>query len=161
MVIRAAWVSGVPTRWVRGDGNDHLACACGSPACPVAGGTTEIQCRHPGDRRPGRRRGGEGHRRSPVIAALILGHGVLPTPLLVEAIRTGATIKPIRMPSEEPEPSYRPSPELAEFVRMRDLFCRFPNCDVPADRCDIDQPDPGQWVRHIPQTSTASAGNIT
>ena len=25
---------------------------------------------------------------------------------------------------------------------MRDLFCRFPGCDVPADRCDIDHARP-------------------
>ena len=25
---------------------------------------------------------------------------------------------------------------------MRDLFCRFPGCDVPADRCDIDHVRP-------------------
>ncbi|ORB13659.1 HNH endonuclease signature motif containing protein, partial [Mycolicibacterium monacense] len=33
---------------------------------------------------------------------------------------------------------YRPSATLAAFVRARDLFCRFPGCDVPAERCDID-----------------------
>ena len=70
------------------------------------------------------------------------GRGVLPNALLAEAIRNGATIKPIRTPGVEPEPRYRPSDELAEFVRMRDLFCRFPGCDVPADRCDIDHATP-------------------
>ena len=67
---------------------------------------------------------------------------MLPIPLLAEAIRTGATIKPIRTPGDEPEPAYRPSPELAETVRMRDLFCRFPGCDVPAELCDIDHARP-------------------
>jgi hypothetical protein len=46
------------------------------------------------------------------------------------------------MPSDQPEPNYRPSTQLAEFVRMRDLFCRAPGCDVPADRCDIDHTIP-------------------
>ena len=78
----------------------------------------------------------------PPSPALLLGHGVLPIPLLAEAIRTGATVKPIRTPGDEPEPAYRPSPELAETVRMRDLFCRFPGCDVPAERCDIDHARP-------------------
>jgi hypothetical protein len=27
---------------------------------------------------------------------------------------------------------------LAEFVRSRDLFCRFPGCTVPSARCDLD-----------------------
>ena len=73
---------------------------------------------------------------------LLLGHGVLPNTLLAEAIRNGATIKPIRTPGAEPEPHYRPSTELAEFVRMRDLYCRFPGCTVPADRCDLDHARP-------------------
>ena len=81
----------------------------------------------------------------PAAPALLLGHGVLPNALLAEAIRNGATIKPIRTPSVEPELRYRPSDELAEFVRMRDLFCRFPGCDVPADRCDIDHARPWPW----------------
>ena len=74
--------------------------------------------------------------------ALLLGRGMLPSALLGEAIRAGATIKPIRMPSDDPESHYRPSPELAEFVRMRDLFCRFPGCTVAADRCDLDHARP-------------------
>jgi len=75
-------------------------------------------------------------------AALIVGEGVVPTPLLAQLIRNGAKVRPITMPSDEPEPHYRPSAELAEFVRMRDLYCRAPGCDVPADRCDLDHTIP-------------------
>ncbi len=78
----------------------------------------------------------------PASPALLLGHGVLPNALLAEAIRNGATVKPITMPSDQPEARYRPSAELAEFVRLRDMFCRFPGCDVPADRSDIDHARP-------------------
>src|SRR5262249_54246368 len=35
-------------------------------------------------------------------------------------------------------PRYRPSAGLQEFVRVRDLTCRFPGCDRPAEFCDID-----------------------
>jgi Domain of unknown function (DUF222) len=177
--------------------NEHLACACGSPACPVAGQppTSQVVIRviaeqaaleaahhiinadtvtphadaphadtpqattvtpdtdtpHADTDAPHADTDAP-HADSPQAGtvtpkplpspALLLGHGVLSAPLLAEAIRTGATIKPIRMPSEEPEPGYRPSPELAEFVRMRDLFCRFPGCDVPAELCDIDHTRP-------------------
>ena len=31
-----------------------------------------------------------------------------------------------------------PSARLAEFIRCRDLTCRFPGCDVPAWDTDID-----------------------
>jgi hypothetical protein len=75
-------------------------------------------------------------------AALIVGEGIVPTPLLSQLIRGGAKVRPITMPSDEPEPHYRPSAELAEFVRMRDLYCRAPGCDVPADRCDLDHTVP-------------------
>jgi hypothetical protein len=82
---------------------------------------------------------------APVVtppAALIVGEGVVPTPLLAQLIRGGAKVRPISIPSDEPETNYRPSAELAEFVRMRDLYCRAPGCDVPADRCDLDHTIP-------------------
>ncbi|MGB7358813.1 MAG: DUF222 domain-containing protein, partial [Mycobacterium sp.] len=74
--------------------------------------------------------------------ALLPGRGVIPTPVLAEAIRGGAKIKPLWLPGPDPEPQYRPSARLAEFIRVRDMFCRFPGCDVPADRCDIDHVNP-------------------
>jgi hypothetical protein len=40
------------------------------------------------------------------------------------------------------EAGYRPSTALAEFVRCRDLTCRFPGCDAPAEVCDIDHTVP-------------------
>jgi hypothetical protein len=130
-------------------GNERLACACRSPGCPLAGeqpksnvvirviaeqAAVEAAQHHvePAE---------NAARQSPT-PALMLGHGVLSGPLLAAAIRTGATIKAIRLPSDDPEPGYRPSAELAEFVRMRDMFCRFPGCDVPAERCDLDHTRP-------------------
>lgn len=131
------------------NGNDHLACACGSPDCPVTGErpvpTSSVVIRVIADQTAVEKTVAPaepvaGRRSSP--PALLVGHGVLLNALLAEAIRAGATIKPIRMPAVEPEPRYRPSAELAEFVRMRDVFCRFPGCDVPADRCDLDHARP-------------------
>ncbi|MFV8170202.1 HNH endonuclease signature motif containing protein [Mycolicibacterium peregrinum] len=40
------------------------------------------------------------------------------------------------------EPQYRPSVALTEFIHWRDLTCRFPGCDAPAERCDIDHTAP-------------------
>ncbi len=70
--------------------------------------------------------------------AVIVGGGVLPTPLLAALIAAGAAVRHLRAPSGQPEPQYRPSAALAEFVRMRDLTCRFPGCDKPAEHTDID-----------------------
>lgn len=72
--------------------------------------------------------------------ALLVGGPLIPAPLLAELIRTGATIRPVRHPgaTSSPEPGYRPSTALDEYIRCRDLTCRFPNCDRPAEFCDID-----------------------
>ncbi|WP_210686874.1 HNH endonuclease signature motif containing protein [Mycolicibacterium sp. GESEQ-9] len=75
------------------------------------------------------------------------GHGVLPAES-VRNVAAHAKIKPVRLPAEptEPaeaaEPGYRPSAALSEFIRWRDLTCRFPGCDAPAERCDIDHTAP-------------------
>ncbi|OBB12911.1 hypothetical protein A5761_21795 [Mycolicibacterium setense] len=45
-------------------------------------------------------------------------------------------------PADLGEPGYRPSAALSEFIRWRDLTCRFPGCDAPAQRCDIDHSVP-------------------
>ncbi len=71
----------------------------------------------------------------------VFGSGaVVPNPLLGELIRAGAKIRPVRHPGDAvaPEASYRPSAELDRFVRCRDLTCRFPGCDRPAEFCDVD-----------------------
>ncbi|MGV0594482.1 HNH endonuclease signature motif containing protein [Mycolicibacterium porcinum] len=43
---------------------------------------------------------------------------------------------------QDSEPGYRPSVALSEFIRWRDLTCRFPGCDAPVQRCDIDHTVP-------------------
>lgn len=78
----------------------------------------------------------------PSAGGVVLGGGFLPGPMLTELVGAGATVRTVRRPSVEPEPGYRPSAALAEFIRMRDLTCRFPGCDVPADLCDIDHAIP-------------------
>ena len=78
----------------------------------------------------------------PPSSSPILGGGIVPGPLLAELIRRGASVRHIRRPSDRPEPRHRPSTALAEFIRMRDLTCRFPNCTVPAEFCDIDHAIP-------------------
>ena len=69
------------------------------------------------------------------------GFGPLPSAALRD-LATTAKIKPLVKPSTKPEPGYRPSVALAEFVRLRDSTCRFPGCDEPAEVCDIDHTVP-------------------
>lgn len=71
--------------------------------------------------------------------AVVLGGGMIPAPLLAAKLATTATIRPVIHPGDSPpEPRYTPSAGLARFVRCRDLTCRFPGCDEPADVCDLD-----------------------
>ncbi|MCV7112401.1 HNH endonuclease signature motif containing protein [Mycolicibacterium setense] len=58
-----------------------------------------------------------------------------------EPSETTGTDEPSQ-PADAGEPGYRPSAALSEFIRWRDLTCRFPGCDAPAQRCDIDHSVP-------------------
>jgi hypothetical protein len=69
------------------------------------------------------------------------GFGPVPAPLLRE-LAAIAQLKPVPLPPPICEPGYRPSAALARFVRCRDLTCRFPGCDAPAEVCDIDHTIP-------------------
>ena len=71
--------------------------------------------------------------------AVVMGAGIMPAPLLAAKLANTATIRLVIHPGDSPpEPRYVPSAVLARFVRCRDLTCRFPGCDVPADVCDVD-----------------------
>jgi Domain of unknown function (DUF222) len=76
-------------------------------------------------------------------AALITSGGVVPTPLLAELVKGGAKLQPLWRPGDAaPDSGYRPSAALERFVRCRDLTCRFPGCDRPAEFCDVDHTVP-------------------
>jgi hypothetical protein len=75
--------------------------------------------------------------------ALVIGGAIMPAPLLAAKVANTATIRPLIHPGDAPpEPQYTPSRALADFVRCRDLTCRFPGCDEPAYRCDLDHTIP-------------------
>jgi hypothetical protein len=75
--------------------------------------------------------------------AVVIGAGIMPAPLLAAKLAASATIRPLIHPGDAPsEPQYVPSRKLADFVRCRDMTCRFPGCDEPAYRCDLDHTIP-------------------
>ncbi len=134
-------------------GADRLACSCGSPQCSSGGNdgrasrvvihvVTETSALHaqPDPLMNGRDREPEPESDRPAKppAGLILGGGIVPTPLLAELIGSGATVRQVRPPGDTPESGYRPSAALEEFIRVRDLTCRFPGCEQSAEFCDID-----------------------
>jgi hypothetical protein len=74
----------------------------------------------------------------------VVGGSAVPVSVLADlAARGVAELRPVAHPGDRaPELRYRPSAGLADFVRCRDLTCRFPGCDCPADVCDIDHTIP-------------------
>jgi hypothetical protein len=118
-------------------GAQRLDCRCHRPECPAAGKPTP----------------------KPVIIhviaeqASLTGDGqtpgtlmgddeLVPAELLADLAR-GARLRPLVHPADTaPESGYVASQALADFVRFRDLTCRFPGCDKPARECDLDHTVP-------------------
>jgi hypothetical protein len=62
---------------------------------------------------------------------------------LIRRMALQSVVRKVFHPGDSPpEPRYAPSRRLADFVRCRDLTCRFPGCDVPATNSDVDHTIP-------------------
>ncbi|MCB1290221.1 HNH endonuclease signature motif containing protein [Mycolicibacterium sp.] len=123
-------------------GGQHLSCQCGGPECPASGPdprATSVVIHVLADAEAA---AGQPDSAAVPGTAVIAGGSIIPTPLLSELIRSGARVRPVRRPPSTAELRYRPSTALDEFVRMRDLTCRFPSCDRPAEKCDLDHAIP-------------------
>lgn len=73
---------------------------------------------------------------------ILVGFGAIPAPLITALIAKGATVRHLTPPGTDPENRYRPSTALDEWTRARDLTCRFPHCDRPAQFCEWDHTTP-------------------
>ena len=118
-------------------GEDRLACHCGSDQClgaveRNAAATAVIHVLAEQATLDG----------SGDTPGYLPGFGILPAESVRELAKT-ATLKPVTLPTAvAPDPGYRPSAVTKEFVRWRDLTCRWPGCDRPVDRCDVDHTVP-------------------
>jgi hypothetical protein len=73
---------------------------------------------------------------------MIGSDALIPADLIAELAQS-AKVRPLIHPNDAAlEPNYVPSQALTDFVRCRDLTCRFPGCDRPAVRCDVDHTIP-------------------
>lgn len=118
-------------------GADRLTCRCGEPECPAAQqaapGPVVIHVVADEATLQGR---------SDNSAYLLGTDTLIPAELLLELVKQ-ARLSPLIHPADAPpEPGYRPSRALADFVRARDLTCRAPGCDKPATQCDLDHTVP-------------------
>jgi len=118
-------------------GADRLGCRCGRPDCaagkrPVAGPVVIHVIAEQASL--------DGSGSAP---ASIVGADGLITPELIAELAASAKLVPLIHPGyAPPEDGYVPSAALADFVRCRDLTCRWPGCDQPAVNCDIDHSIP-------------------
>ncbi|KRD06824.1 hypothetical protein ASE48_12800 [Mycobacterium sp. Root265] len=75
-------------------------------------------------------------------AALIPGYGVVHAEQIQEMV-PHAEVRPVPIAADLGiEGGYQPSRKLADFIGCRDLTCRWPGCNVPVGRCDIDHTVP-------------------
>jgi Domain of unknown function (DUF222)/HNH endonuclease len=118
-------------------GADRLSCRCGQRDCAAAASPAPspvvvhvIANEATLD--------GTGH----MPGSLIGSDALVPAELIAELARS-AKLRPLTHPADlPPESGYTASRTLADFVRCRDLTCRFPGCDRPAVRCDVDHTVP-------------------
>jgi hypothetical protein len=153
-------------------GGERLACACGNADCPAAADTdpraTAVVIHVVAEPAaltadPDPHTSGEPARRPitpdmtlreelapdpepPGIwlpSAHIVGGGMVPASLVAELIAGGARVQPVWPFTDcASESGYRPSAHMQRFIRCRDLTCRFPGCDRPAEFTDIDHTVP-------------------
>lgn len=113
-------------------GADRLLCACGSAHCPAAGGVAAPVLIHLLAEQATVDESGS-------APGYLPGFGLVPAEAVRDLAAT-AKRKYVRVPSAECRPGYRPPASLAEFIRWRDLTCRWPGCDARV--CDIDHTVP-------------------
>jgi hypothetical protein len=116
-------------------GADRLSCRCGQAHCPAATGPvpSPVVIHVIADQA-----GIDG----PAPGSMIGSDALIPADLIAELVKQ-AKLRPLIHPADAPpEAGYTPSQALADFVRCRDLTCRFPGCDQPATRCDLDHTVP-------------------
>jgi hypothetical protein len=72
----------------------------------------------------------------------VAADGLISAELIAELAGTAKLLPLVHPGDSPPEPGYTPSAALADFVRCRDLTCRWPGCDRPARDCDLDHTIP-------------------
>ena len=114
-------------------GADRLMCACGSPDCPAlgAGGAAPVVIHLLAEQATVEAAG--------ATPGYLPKFGIQPAQTVRDLAAT-AKLKPLSVPDEGDASGYRPSAALAEFIRWRDLTCRWPGCDAPV--CDTDHTVP-------------------
>src|SRR5271154_105059 len=120
-----------------GAGADRLSCRCGQRCCPAAATPTpSAVVIHVVADEASLDGTGQAH------GSMIGSDALIPVELIADLAKS-AKLRPLVHPADAPpERGYTPSQALADFVRCRDLTCRFPGCDKTAMNCDLDHTIP-------------------
>jgi hypothetical protein len=118
-------------------GADRLGCRCGRPDCaagkqpaakPVVIRVIAEQATLNGT--------------GSAPGSLVEADGLIPPELVAELAKSAKCVPLIHPADVPPERGHVASKALADFVRCRDLTCRWPGCDRPATQCDVDHTIP-------------------
>ena len=117
-------------------GAERLGCRCGRADCRVSGETASAVVIHVvagQDTVSGL---------SNTPGSMVDVDALLPPELINELARSAKLVPVVHPGDALPEDGYVPSRALGNFVRCRDMTCRFPGCDRPAFGCDLDHTIP-------------------
>ncbi|BBZ12173.1 HNH endonuclease signature motif containing protein [Mycobacterium branderi] len=118
-------------------GAERLTCHCGRAECPAAAKPAPSPVVIHVIAEPAAIAGA-----GSAVASRVGADALIP-PELLDQLATSAKLVALSHPADAaPEPGYVPSKALADFVRCRDLTCRWPGCDRPAWDCDLDHTTP-------------------
>jgi Domain of unknown function (DUF222) len=117
-------------------GADRLGCRCGRTDCtagarPASPVVIHVIAEHATIT-------GEGS----VPGSILCADGLITAELVEELAKSAKVVALVHPGWAPPERGYVPSKALADFVRCRDLTCRWPGCDHPATGCDLDHTIP-------------------
>lgn len=118
------------------DGADRLACECDRPDCTAADKPASAVVMYV----VANQATVEGTSDTPGYT--IDPDDLFPPELVAEAARSANLVPVVHPGDAPPECGYTASQQLGNFVRCRDLTCRFPGCDRAATHCDIDHTVP-------------------
>ena len=117
-------------------GAERLGCRCGRADCRAGGETASAVVIHVvagQDTVSGL---------SNTPGSMVDVDALLPPELINELARSAKLVPVVHPGDALPEDGYVPSRALGNFVRCRDMTCRFPGCDRPAFGCDLDHTIP-------------------
>ncbi|BBY21205.1 HNH endonuclease signature motif containing protein [Mycobacterium stomatepiae] len=116
---------------------DRLGCRCGRADCAAGGrpAATPVVIHVIAEQASIDGRGS-------MPASQLGADGLIAPELVAELAKSARLVPLVHLADAPPEPGYVPSAALRDFVRCRDLTCRWPGCDRPAVACDLDHTIP-------------------